>query len=131
MDYLTAAEYATVTVPTAALDDPILRIGFSLASHAWQHCAADGTAAADWDMFGVLVDGVAADLYVGAPPIIVAIDDARLTDSPEVRSVTVRLVEAAAARLDKAAGDASADTRQRWAWALAAARLRTGVEQLR
>jgi hypothetical protein len=130
MDFYTATQQAIGSIEAGAEpdSDPI-RAGLQLAVYAWQTCDPQPATATPWAMFG---NGVCAAVdELGQPPEpFVVVADLPVPDTAHVRHQTAALTTAIAAHLEAAAGDAQRAPDRRWAWAAAAARLRTAADDL-
>jgi hypothetical protein len=131
MDFHAATDQAIADLhPDAGPDSDSVHAALQLAVHAWQYCEPDPATATGWAMFGTGLCTAIDELGPPPQPVIVLIDNGRLPDTPPVRRHTAALAAAIAQRLDTAASDPRNDPHQRWAWAAAAARLRTASDDL-
>lgn len=130
MDFDTAARQTIDTIAAGAEpdSDPV-RAGLQLAFYAWQTCEPEPTTATGWAMFG---NGVCAAVdELGQPPEpFVVVADLPVPDTAQVRNQTAALAAAIAEHLDVASGNSQYAPDRRWAWAAAAARLRTAARDL-
>jgi hypothetical protein len=130
MDFYTATQQAIGSVDAASTpdSDPVWA-GLQLAIHAWQTCQPQPVTATGWAMFG---NGVCAAVdELGQPPEpFVVVADLPVPDTAQVREQTAALTAALSAHLEVAAGDPRHAPDRRWAWAAAAARLRTAASDL-
>ena len=130
MDFYTATQQAIGSIEAGAEpdSDPV-RAGLQLAIYAWQTCQPQPATATGWAMFG---NGVCAAVdELGQPPNpFVVVAELPVLDTAQVRDQAAALTGAIAAHLEVAAGDPRYAPDRRWAWAAAAARLRTAASDL-
>lgn len=131
MNLHTATQQVINNVRTAACPDiDTVHSGLQLAVHAWQACDPHPATATHWAMFGVGVCAAIDELGQLPEPIVIVLEDSEVPDTSQVRHQITELAAALAAHLETAAGDPGNDPQQRWAWATAAARLRTAASDL-
>jgi hypothetical protein len=107
-----------------------MQAALQLVVHGWQNCDPNPATATGWAMFGTGLCTAIDELGPPPQPVIILIDNPQLPDTSPVRHRTAALAAAVAQRLDAAASDPSNTPHQRWAWAAAAARLRTASDDL-
>ena len=131
MDYSTATQQAINDIATLAEgdNDPV-RAGLQLAIYAWQTCQPHPATAGKWAMFGNGLSAAVDELDQPPYAYVIVLDDPAVPDTAQVRHQTVALTTALAEHLEAASGDPRHAPRQRWAWATAAARLRTAAHDL-
>jgi hypothetical protein len=130
MNYHDATQHAIADI--AAGDEPDsdpVRAALQLAVYAWQTCHPQPATATRWAMFGNRLSAAIDELGQPAHPFVV-VGDLPVPDTIGVRHQTATLTAAIAAHLDAAAGDPRHGPEQRWAWAAAAARLRSAGSAL-
>lgn len=130
MDFHTATQQAIDSIHAGAEpdSDPVWA-GLQLAIYAWQTCEPQPATTTGWAMFGNGVGAAADELGQPSAPFVV-VADLPVADTPQVRRQTAALTTAIAAHLETAAGDSQHAPDRRWAWATAAARLRTAARDL-
>ena len=130
MDFFTASQHAIGGIEAGPEpdSDPV-RIALQLAVYAWQTCEPEAATAINWDMFG---NGLCAAIdEIGQPPApFVIVVELPMPDTAQVRRQTAALTTVIAAHLEAASSDPQHATDLRWAWATAAARLRTAASDL-
>lgn len=125
-----AAAQAVRDLTTGDLDGEHVPGALQLAVYAWQRCHPPAGARARWDLFGIDLSMACDQLPTPSRPTVVCVAEDTLPDTDQLRRMVAALTAAVAERLDDAAANPHTDPDQRWAWSIAAARLRDATDDL-